>query len=134
MNGKPPRKNSLSVPSYAPEDGLSEGDLDALDDFCNQVELDDISFETWKHAHSNLDLLISVPMDPSLLKNGGQHTVNFVRTILSSCRKYKKKEKVERQISWQKTNEKVLKLRFKNEGDQTGSQKGDLIVHLVSSI
>ncbi|NRA44081.1 MAG: hypothetical protein HRU09_03885 [Oligoflexales bacterium] len=131
MNGKPPRKNALSVLPSIPDEGTCEGDLEALENFCNQVELDDISFETWKQTHSNLDLLISVPMRLALLQKGGKQTISFVRTILSICGRYKKKEKIDRQISWPKTSESLVKLRFKNEGDQAGKQKGDLIVHLT---
>ena len=133
MNGKPPGKNALSVPSSTSDDGMCEGDLDALDDFCNQVEFDDISFEIWKNTHNNLDLLISVHVHLKILQQGGQQTISFVRTISSACGKYKKKEKIDRQINWRKTAEKLLKLRYENEGDQAGDQKGDLIVHLVGT-
>ncbi|MFK7825538.1 MAG: hypothetical protein AB8G05_15415 [Oligoflexales bacterium] len=133
MNGKPPGKNAISVPPSSSDDGICEGDIDALDEFCSQVEFEDISFEIWKNTHSNLNLIISIPLHLNHLQKGGKHTINFVRTISSTCGKYKKKEKIHRQITWSKTVEKLLELTFENEGDQAGDQKGDLIVHLVGA-
>lgn len=132
MNGKPPKNNSLSAPSKSNDDGICEGDLDALDDFCDQVEFEDISFEKWKDTHNNLDLQVWISLTEEMLRTGGQQTISFVRTTVSACGKFKKKEKINRQIQWQNNRQSLMKLTFKNEGDQAGELKGDLIVHLQS--
>lgn len=133
MNLKPKNKSTPSSKiKNQIKSELSDIDLIALEEFCNDIELEDISFEQWAHISNNLDLLVTYKISKEELNSGGSKTISFTRKITknSSNPLDNKKVKVTRKISWPPSRETKINLTFMGEGDQNDHQRGNLIVTL----
>lgn len=76
-----------------PKSGLENGDWDALDEFCNDFEIEEISLETWKQAHRDLDIRYPLPLTAAELNTGCTKLISYAQSIRSSKAKIERPEK-----------------------------------------
>ncbi len=68
------------VPSPASEPSAQD-DIDLLEQFCREMEHEEIEFESWAKTHSTLDLTLHVVINPESAKNGINCEIRWCRTI-----------------------------------------------------
>lgn len=105
----------------------SAEDLEYLEDFCRDLQVDEVSFEVWTHAHNSLDLSIPLTIDRSDIRAGGKEIgIQWTRSIQERPGGPTKREKTSKAIvvpAEAKDGDIVV---LKGMGDQVGEDCGDL--------
>lgn len=113
------------------EEDISGDDLEALENFCQSVEFDEMEFDSWVDVHNTLDLIFILKISADEANTSGQKEIEYIRTITKKSdndQNLKSKYKIRKLIRW---HTKVLdgyKLAFPNEGDFFDEERGNLIV------
>lgn len=94
----------------------------ALEEFCQSVHIEEISFESWEESHSALDLRIPFFCSLQTAALGGDHPVKFSRCI-DSLRK-----PTTHVISFPPGIHDGQEVRVIGLGDEANGKLGDLIV------
>jgi hypothetical protein len=102
----PPKNTIVPTSGETPDEkepkGHSPDDLEALDDFCSSIELEDISFDAFCESNNCLHVRIRVLVSEQEFTGGGKRKVDFTRTVKVSTPKGVKvtKEKVSYEVTW----------------------------------
>jgi hypothetical protein len=126
VSSRPPRDN-LPQSNQAAE-SLNSSDEEALEQFCAEIEIDEISFDFWCDHHHNLDLIVEVSVTPDELRQDYQTTVSvtrtFKRTTSSGIQGWR--EKLEKDIIIPAGVTNGHEIAFSGLGDSHDDRHGDL--------
>lgn len=125
---KPARKAKKTAPASPQPVILDESDALALDQFCQTVQTEDISFESWESSHKDLDLTIPVWLTAAESAAGCERQIKFSRTIHSATVSPPQRQPASCTVSIPPGRASGHKLVVKGQGDATPTQTGDLIV------
>jgi hypothetical protein len=113
-------------PPLPPSDPLfsQEEDEEALDLFCSQIPLEDMTFQDWKFSARTLDMSIPLFLSTEDLAHGGEQMVYFSRTHKKGLKI--QREKVTILVKWPPKSKVGDEVLFPNLGDKSGSRQGNL--------
>lgn len=94
----------------------------ALFEFCQSIEIEEISFESWEDSHADLDLRVPCFLAPHAASSGGDHPVKYSRSI-DSVRK-----PTTHVVSFPPGMQDGQEVRVCGLGDEANGKLGDLIV------
>ncbi len=111
-------------------DVRSEDENKDLDEFCESVEIEEITLEQWSSCHKNLDLQFPVFVSAFQLEQAQSITVRLSRTIRKNTPsgRTEKREKIEHTFELKALHRDRNVLVLKGRGDQCDDSVGDLIV------
>ena len=121
-------------PNFVP---LSEGEIDDLDAFCAQVDLEDCDFGDFLNVHHRLDLTVPLVVSPEELSVAGSKELKFTRTVKKVTNSGIKvsKEKVTVSVSWSHNAVYGEVIRMEGWGDSDENNlSGALLVTLSKPI
>lgn len=110
------------------KDQLLESDLEALDDFCSEVQLDEIDFEQFKEVSKCLDLYTEVYVSRESMLEGGRKEVSLSRRVRQGGVKNWKPQRFKVLVCWAKFTQDGSSLTYKDLGDWDNDRKGNLKV------
>lgn len=132
-------RNEVSVPKNLPVkkskgqpppiDLASPEDLNALEEFCAGVAVDDTSFKDWQSCHQQLDLTIPVFVSTSEIAAQGTLQVTFSRSVFSKNPKGKReslREKARYNLVLTESIQEGAEILVAGLGDRDGSHCGNL--------
>lgn len=93
-----------------------------LQNVCNSIEFEDISFEHWESIETKLDLTVPVWISSDMAQHPGK-----VEVFYSRCESGKRK-KAQTTIEWTEICEEGQKFYLRGLGDSSESKQGDLYV------
>ena len=128
MNDDSPKPKSTDA---APSN--SADDLEALDQFCKDINLDDMEFDHWCATNYCLDLVVPVHLTKDQLPDSGRWEVRFTRTIRWTRDDGTVAERQEKVTITAIIPENCCHghcLEFDQHGDQFDDQKGKLKLQL----
>lgn len=128
LRNKHKRKQKAAVSSAKPS-SLSRSDLESLRNFCDQINYEEISFESWQQKHSNLDLRVPIWISTALARDGGEALVKFSRTTTNRQLGAKPiKQSVSVSIKIPAGTREGTSFIIEGSGDQDSEKVGNLIV------
>lgn len=69
------------VPPPASEPPTAQDDVELLEQFCREVDHEEIEFQSWSHINSTLDLVLHIVIDVESAKNGTKCEIRWCKTI-----------------------------------------------------
>lgn len=130
---KPARKKSAkstkaTKSSDTPPPALSDAEASDLDRFCESIQCEEISFDTWEKSHKHLDLTVPIWLSAADMTAGGERQVKYSRTVRASVSAPPERQPTTCQVHLPNGCQNGHRLVVKGQGDKTASQTGDLIV------
>lgn len=131
MSGDSCRKpKSLGKPKKEP-DFHSEEDLSFLEEFCDAIDIEEISYERWSSRHQDLDLSVPCFLTADEARFAGSRELSFSRTIRMTKGE---QEEIRIQssilVSWNANVKDGQTFQFPGKGDQKDGDTGDLKVRI----
>ena len=117
----------------AGEGNSSSAEDTDLESFCAKVCYEEISFDSWRAGHSNLDLRYPLVIKRSLLEESAKHLIKLSRTIAktsASGRRSEQRERFECEVALCRTLKDGLVLKYPGLGDRCDEDVGDLLIIL----
>ena len=107
-------------------------DLAALDVFCNEVEYDEIAFDSWGDHHESLDLVLYLKVSAEEANQGGERELKYSQTlkIQKQGKLIISRQKASVVICWSTMVSEGFEFCFPGLGDTSGAQTGDLRVQI----
>lgn len=102
-----------------------EGLEDLLNEIDSQVDLTDISFESWCQYNDSLDLATEIVLSPAEAQAGGQFEVRITRSIETS-QKRKRKETLVEKVQIPANSQNGSSIFLENKGDERSGKVGRL--------
>jgi hypothetical protein len=106
---------------------LSRSDMEALDEFCSNVEIEEISFTKWQDFHNDLNLLIPYFLRQEEALAGCEKQISWVRSVVSDPKKKKEtliKQKVTHKFTFPPNTRDGYTIIVPDQGDQSGESVG----------
>lgn len=94
----------------------------ALEEFCQSVQFEEISFESWEVSHSDLDLRVPCFIALHAASQGGEQPIQFSRSINST------RKPTTHVVSFPPGTADGQEVRVLGLGDEANGKLGDLIV------
>lgn len=124
----PDQQNKTQTSDSAEESPIS--DHKALDQFCKNIGLDEVSLEAWCHHHTSLDLTYTMTVKRDELAKSQTKEIKMSRTV--TCQgpqgKLVKREKVKHEIMLSPQSEDLQKIVIRGGGDIEMDAAGDLVI------
>lgn len=125
-SGSPPRH-----PSDDEDFALSTDDLEALEDFCENLEFDDIPMDNWVKCNQDLDITFHLTLSNQQFAQGLVKTITFSRCVSSKKGSEKSsKEKVSHEIKIKPGSKPGMMIKIPGLGDCAGNKVGVLCIIL----
>ena len=111
-------------------DNHSADDIDAIEEFCLDVELDEIEYDTWCDHHTSLDLVYTLCIKSQCAAEGCTRIIQISRSVSKLvddwvvCRR----EKFQQVVEIPAGAKDGLQIKISGCGDFNASHKGDLLV------
>lgn len=123
------KSSPSSLPIVGNKNTLSEADQEALAAFAHQVDLESISFSSWKNAHKDLDLQIPLFISRAEALEGGQKELLYSQTTHPS-KEGEKRFRVPSAIlvAWPPGVRSGTVFCFDSNGDKRGKLRGRLMI------
>jgi hypothetical protein len=106
-------------------------DLDALEDFCSSLQIEEISLNEWEKVDEKLDLIVPIWISAEEALLGCERIVSFVRTIQSEKGTAPLRQKVELLVQIPIGSDESTRIRLEGQGEIKGGKTGDLIVKIA---
>ena len=113
------------------EDRLTPDDEELLNQFCDGVSFDEVSFEQWSNCHSGLDLQIPVKLTRDEAEIGCEKQISWSRQIRSEEKKPAKKIRVTEVITFPPGTYSGFTLKLENKGDEDLKGIGILEIRVI---
>ena len=123
---RPQKSTSKAAASESPD--LSSADISALDRFCNDLNYEEISFESWQKTLDDLDLVVPLWVSPELASLGGEHVVRFHRNVRKGHKSAGIREPVSYTFTLPGATQAGDIFVFSAQGDRLADKAGDLII------
>lgn len=131
MSSRPPRHPEDQDAAESPD----LDDFEALDQFCSEVDIEEISFEMWRDKHSSLDLIYHLSLTADEMRDGCEKAIIFSRTFRESAdiNDRPRRMKTEFTVQVPPKSHHGLELVVKGQGDASTQVVGDLrvIIQLI---
>ena len=126
MSSRPPRQN---LPQEVAE-SLDPPDHEILEQFCADIEIEDISFEQWRSLHQDLDLIYTLYLTAAEVSQGCEKIITYSRSIKTSNDHQQRpvREKTETSIRIEPNAKHGQVIVVKGQGDVADKAVGDLRV------
>ena len=121
-------KKSSSKPVASPPPDLSSTDILALDRFCNDLNYEEISFESWQETLEDLDLVVPLWVSTDLASGGGENVVRFHRKVRKNHKSRGSREPVSFTINLPVATQQGDTFVYSAQGDRLADKAGDLII------
>ena len=122
-----PKKTSPK-PAASQSPDLSSADISALNLFCNDLNYEEISFESWQKTLGDLDLVVPLWVSPELASLGGENVVRFHRNVRKSHKSAGTREPVSYAFTLPGATQQGDIFVYSAQGDRLADKAGDLII------
>ena len=126
----PSRRNPLSPPSASDSTALDlqSDDIVALESFCENLEISEITLSEWEHGFESLDITVPIWVTLNDASHGCERIVSYSRSVRVVLDDPTVREPMQVRVEIPPGTVHQTKISVPGNGDVRGGQQGDLIV------